>query len=98
MGHYPSNVVLKTIKEWDILKQSVEELLELIENEWEYAEDGGFKRKGKILELHTCGWSGNEDIIGALRSNFGFWSCFWWKSERGGHYWFEIKEIKESSK
>ena len=98
MGHYPSDIVLKEIAKWNILNQDTEKLLELIENEWEYADMGGFKKEDNILELHTFGWSGNEDIISALKSNFGFWSCFWWKSERGGHYWFEIKEIKKGGK
>lgn len=103
MGHYPSEIVLKAIQEWDIFKQGVDGLLELIENEWEYAEDGGFKRYKNnegmdVLELHTYGWSGNEDILMALKQNFFFWSAFWWKSERGGHYWFEMKEIPKGEK
>ena len=100
MSHYPSEPVLKIIQEWDILEKGTEDLIGLIESEWEYSDMGGFKRyrdneNRDILELHTYGWSGNEDIIYALKNNFGFWSCFWWKSERGGHYWFEIKEIKQ---
>jgi hypothetical protein len=94
MGHYPSEIVLERIKNFDIFEEDIEKLLELIENEWEHADIGGFKREKNILELHTNGWSGNEDIIGALHENFAFWSAYWWKEERGGHYWFEIKKIK----
>jgi len=94
---YPDEQVLKIIREWDIFKEDIEKFLELIQSEWKYADMGGFKRKKNIVELHTFGWSGNEDIIHALESNFGFWSAFWWKTERGGHYWFEIRELKKAT-
>jgi hypothetical protein len=89
---------LREISNFDVLKQDVDELLRLIENEWEYADMGGFKLTGdkekeRKLVLNTFGWSGNEDIITALRTNFGFWSWFWEMSQKGGHYEFTIKEI-----
>lgn len=40
------------------------------------------------LELHTGGWSENEEIIEELQKNL-FWLFCWQKSERGGHYYFE---------
>ena len=48
-----------------------------------------FKRWVIRLELHTGGWSGNEDIITELGTTW-FWLLFWQKSTRGGHYSFEI--------
>ena len=53
----------------------------------------GFVRRrpysGKItIELHTGGWSGNEDLIRALQKSY-FWS-FWRISKVGGHYYFKI--------
>ena len=53
------------------------------------------KYKGKRkLELHTGGWSGNEDVINAIQSNIylthGLMQCVMWK--KGGHYYFEIRE------
>ena len=45
------------------------------------------------LFLSTGGWSGNEDIIEVLESTI-FWLMFWQKSERGGHYYFEIPDMK----
>ena len=102
MGHYPSDIVLERIKNFDIFEEDIEKLLELIENEWEYADVGYFKQyveEGKnILELHTGGWSGNEEILEALRENFAFWSAYWWKTERGGHYWFELKDLRKNEK
>lgn len=99
MGHYPSDIVLERIKNFDVFEEDIKKLLDLIENEWEFADVGYIKtysENGKnILELHTGGWSGNEEIIDALMENFAFWGAYWWKTERGGHYWFEIKEFKK---
>jgi hypothetical protein len=51
------------------------------------------KYKGKYkFELHTGGWSGNEDIIDAIKSNIYLthfsMNYVMWKI--GGHYYFEI--------
>lgn len=48
------------------------------------------------LRLHTGGWSGNEDIIKALQKNKYFFIFHWYKSERGGHYYFEITKEHKS--
>ena len=93
---YPSEETLKKIKEWNVSKQSATDLIKLIEDNW-WGGDSGFKLSGRktlILELHTLGWSGNEDIISALKSNF-FWNLYWQKSIRGGHYYFKIREVKK---
>jgi hypothetical protein len=41
-----------------------------------------------IVELATGGWSANEEIIIAMRSNFVLWGLTWQKSERGGSHTF----------
>jgi len=86
---YPTEEELNKIREWDIVNGNVNELIEFIENIW-WSPDFGFKRKGENLELHTAGWSGNEDIIEALQDNDMFWMMYWMKSVRGGHYYFRI--------
>lgn len=92
MNDYSTEEELKKIKEWDPLKDGIVNLIEYIRGRWEYANIGYFSLTGKRvlrLELHTGGWSGNEDIIHALRSNI-FWMTFWQRSLRGGHYYFKI--------
>jgi hypothetical protein len=91
---YPTEATLEMIEKWDVLERGVEGLLLFIESIW-WMREWGFIRDGEKLELHTGGWSGNEDIIRSLRKNF-FWCFFWESSRRGGHYYFEeIKDFKK---
>lgn len=72
--------------------------LELIRQTW-WQSDWGFvlhrKYKGiRKLELHTGGWSSNELIFGAMRSNI-YLTHFklryvMWKT--GGHHYFELQD------
>lgn len=103
---YPTEEELKTIEKWDLSKHKVQDLLEHVRECWWQAE-WGFdldrtstysKSPALRLELHTGGWSGNEEIIGALQANLLFWALYWEKSERGGHYTFKIPVKKKSRK
>ena len=90
---YPDKASLKRIREWDIWKQGIVELLDLItENtQWADRQIRLITGEGVILfEYHTGGWSGNEDVISVLAQTT-FWFMFWQKSIRGGHYYFEIE-------
>jgi len=90
---YPTDELLQWVKDYDILEHGVEPLLEILEETWNWP-DWGIVRKrsyGKTFsyELHTGGWSGNEDIMVALRENKFFY--YWWrKSTTGGHYYFRF--------
>lgn len=86
---YPTDEELEAIEQYDICKDGVNGLLDMLEATWYYGHPY-FVREGEKLELHTGGWSGNEEIIGALERNPAFWAFYWQKSERGGHYYFEI--------
>lgn len=85
---YPTEEELDYIKNYDLIQGNVKELLDYIEERW-WMSDWGFHLTGKRvlrLQLSTGGWSGNESIIDALQSNFVFWSMYWRKTVRGGHY------------
>ena len=43
----------------------------------------------RTLHLSTGGWSGNEEIVTALRTTM-WWSLCWEEHKRGGHYRFSI--------
>ncbi len=95
-NNYPDEESLKQIKEWDILERGIYGLLDLIEENTNWP-DWSISITGKRIlhfEYHTGGWSGNEDVISALRQNPLFWSLYWVKSTRGGHYFFRIYPIK----
>jgi hypothetical protein len=42
------------------------------------------------FHVSTGGWSGNEEIIGAMQDNFICWTQCWKNHSRGGHYIFEL--------
>jgi len=94
MKEYPTAKELETIKNWDFTKQSLDDFLCFVESIWKYADIGFFKLTGTRvlkLELHTGGWSGNEDTISIIQDNDIFWMMCWEKSLRGGHYYFKIR-------
>lgn len=100
---YPTEEELQRVREWDAIKDP-KGLIEHIGSIWNYAEWGFvfIEKGGKWkLELHTGGWSGNEEIIDALQENgdpAGFWFWYWQQSKRGGHYWFDNSNFKEAKK
>ena len=90
---YPDEASLKEIKEWDIFSQGISGLLDLIGENTNWADRQIYITGERVIrfEYSTGGWSGNEDVIDALHHNFIFWSMFWEKSIRGGHYYFKIR-------
>jgi hypothetical protein len=95
---YPTAEWLQFIREYkpdDSLP--LVEFVEMILIDGWFMADYGFrlhrKYKGKQkLELHTGGWSGNEEIIEAIKSNI-FLTHFQMKYvmwQAGGHYYFEL--------
>ena len=91
---YPTKAILEYIDKYDIIHNSIMDLIKLIQSIWHWKDYCKIKGKNIIyLELHTGGWSGNESIIRALRNNL-FWVAYWRKSRVGGHYYFRITEFK----
>lgn len=83
---YPTPELLDLIHNWH---GTHAQLWELLKQVWHWPEY--IVTKGKYLELHTGGWSGNEDIIRELEGTL-FWFLYWEKSERGGHHYFKTME------
>ena len=93
---YPSDEILAKIRKWPY--RHTDELIELLRSTWwmpDYGVGVESKRGKVILHLSTLGWSGNEDIIYALQDNVIFWHRYWKKTEKGGHYTFEIPNKKK---
>lgn len=84
---YPTEETLEAIEKWPILEYR--EWFDFIEEAWEWP--NYFVRDGNQIDISTCGWSGNEDIINAMENNVN-WIMTWFQSRRGGHYIFKIPE------
>jgi hypothetical protein len=61
---------------------------------WDERDDieGLFKKPVRVYEISTGGWSGNEEIIGAMQSNQMLWLLTWHQMRRGGHYTFMVNK------
>jgi len=97
MKEYPTEEDIETVKKFD--HHNIIDYLDFLSSIWHWS-GICFKLKGKKilhLELHTGGWSGNEEIISALMGTM-FWTLYWQKSTRGGHYYFRIYPIKGKTK
>ena len=100
---YPTSEALDYIKNWSLQwgrsedtpvkagqyfgKGMHEELIEYVTSIWTYDsinyEDG-------LLEIHTGGWSGNEEIIDELKKT-DLWLTKFKCHQTGGHYFFELE-------
>ena len=98
---YPTDEALDKIRDWDY--NDATGWLNFIKSIW-WATDWGWTEStgtNVILnepqyEYHisTGGWSGNEEIIDAMRKNYILWNLAWYEHRRGGHYIFAIREKK----
>jgi len=92
---YPTEEDLEFIETYDAVRNDPMVLVLYIRKLWPW--DNYFVLEGNKLALHCGGWSGAESIIDSLAKNM-FWHLYWQKSERGGHYYFEIYKIGEKNK
>jgi hypothetical protein len=99
---YPRDDELKRIREWTY-EQGYEALADYVQRLWKWPEFGftlrdwkkdDFDTEYRELRLATGGWSGNEDIIGALYDNMMFRMLCWYSSHRGGLHIFHLIKIK----
>lgn len=94
---YPTEEQLQRIKDWDF-KDSLG-LAEFVVSIWHYGDPWAqlsawrkddFGHGYRELRLATGGWSGNEDIVGALSTNRMFEMLCWNSSHRGGLHIYHI--------
>jgi len=82
---YPEEDELAVIREWDAM--DLRGLMKYVETLWTYRGEY-FKQVGDVWYISTGGWSGNEDIVGAMQDNYIWWALNWLQTRRGGHYIF----------
>ena len=88
-GDYPTRFALQRIQKWDCVDDGApESLLAFIRDECWWMPEWGWEEKRGVYWISTGGWSGNEEIIGALRQNSLFWSLCFISMRTGGHYTF----------
>lgn len=93
---YPTDEFLQFIKSFGENTMPIMDFVELVCENWHHGNYGyklHKKYKGKRkFELHTLGWSGNEeiirDIIGNIYLTHFYMKYYQWRT--GGHYYFEI--------
>lgn len=83
---YPDKRELKKIRKWKA--NDYHGLMAFVHDRWNYAEVS-WKQTGDVYYISTVGWSGNEDLIGAMNENYAWWALYWFSVERGGHYVFK---------
>lgn len=84
---YPSEEALQKIRNWEVGNENdFHDLMNFCKRLW-YSPDY-FCQEDDAYHLITCGWSGNESIISAMKSNHMFWLLYWALSERGGYFIF----------
>ena len=92
---YPSDEILAYIAKWEpAIEFDFKPLMDLIGRIWAYPDCFYADPYNRTYALLTAGWSGNEDIIQALRNNLLFWTMCWMSSHRGGKHVFVLPEVK----
>lgn len=91
---YPTEDTLKRIEAFDILGDDSIEFTEYLCENWVNGYPPEWNPETGILQLSTGGWSGCESVIESLKKTW-YWMMFWCKSERGGHYWFQVYRVKK---
>jgi hypothetical protein len=87
---YPEESELKRIAEWPYT--DIAGMLAFVQPRWSYPDR--WWTEGDVLHLSTGGWSGNEDLVGAMMENRMFMALCWISSRRGGHYEFDLSRVK----
>ncbi len=93
---YPTDEFLEWIRSYDTITGDSMEFILTILDEWYHGDYGwkiqrAYKGERKVF-ISTCGWSGNEEMIAALRDNFMFWAVHYFSHQTGGHYIFKFKK------
>lgn len=97
---YPTNHFLIFVKEFplydleNMVSTPLKLLFSMIEDIWHHRYHGWSKSESKLY-ISTCGWSGNEAIIDALKMNQHIWHHIFVSEHRGGHYEFDMNRISD---
>ncbi len=90
-NEYPTDTELSQIREWPV--SDSRGWLSFVAETWN-TDYGTTEQDGprNVWRFGTGGWSGNEDILGAM-ADHNLWLLCWQSSHRGGVHYFEPKEV-----
>ena len=97
---YPTDAALWCVENWPWDDQRgwfdfINSIWWMPEWGWTEVDEPGWDDEVEhLIKMSTGGWSGNESVILAMQKNNMLWYLTWVQSRRGGHYIFELKEIK----
>jgi len=99
---YPSDAALEIVRTWHWTDSKG--WFDFIKTIW-WSSDWGWKEgeaiddvsgeKSYCYYISTGGWSGNESIIREMQKCPMGWHLNWLQSRRGGHYIFQLRELKD---
>lgn len=92
---YPTEATLDAIKNWDYKDRRG--VLEFIAQAWCY-QDSAIETRDGLFVFATGGWSGNEELIYALRDNRVLWvylTSMYYIHLTGGFYVFAITDLAQ---
>lgn len=94
---YPTQEALDYIRNWQVggeywCKSMYRELIDYIKSIWTY--NDAIEEENGLLEIHTYGWSGNEDIVDELYKT-DLWLMKFRAKQSGGHYYFKLDSDSE---
>ncbi len=84
---YPTEEALEQIAQYSGDHTELMSQISFLLKEYGYCR---LEESSNIWSVATGGWSGNESVIMALKSNRLFWRTCWYLTKRGGYYEFEI--------
>jgi hypothetical protein len=100
---YPTDAALKRIEQWPY--QDIAGCLDFVASIWHWPDFGvshelrdeewrivRAKPGERYLRLATGGWSGNEEIVAAIKTNYMLRALAWRLTARGGLHIFQYPE------
>ena len=100
MGEYPTDDEIERIKAWPhedplgwfaFIKASGYWWPQEVFGWHERDDQDPIDKAVRVFDISTGGWSGNEDILGAMQDNAVLWLLTWHSTTRGGHYVFMVR-------
>lgn len=101
---YPTKEELERVANWPLEGFDYPGLIDYVRDLWwpqgspyGWSEHVYIPPDARIVTMSTGGWSGNEDLIEAMRKACKgvFWALCFLQERRGGHFVFDVRSWKK---